>query len=235
MSDTRSITFTFCLCLVCSLLLTAAATGLKPRQEANARLDRQKNVLKAAGLLDEGKKLRPADVEKLFAARIQSVVTDSTGTPAPMETGEDTRTFFLRKDREGKNAEGYVLPLESRGLWGKIYGYLALEADGITVSGFTVYGHQETPGLGGEIEGKAFQQGFSGKRILDETHTFQGLKIAKGKATEEKEHTVDGISGATLTGTYLSEGLMQTLKHYEPVSRHFRDGKGNTYLGKEAP
>lgn len=234
MSETRSITFTFCLCLVCSLLLTAAATGLKPRQEANARLDRQKNVLKAAGLLSEGEKLKAPELEARFLRHIRPVSADREGRPAG-EDGENTLSFYLKTDGEGSGVEGYVLPIESRGLWGKIKGFIALEADGITVSGFTVYSHQETPGLGGEIEKNAFQQGFKGKKILDVAGTFRGLVIAKGKASEDPEHAVDGISGATLTGSYLSEGLMQTLKDYEPVSRSFRAKEGSRYLEKETP
>ncbi|HAS22676.1 MAG TPA: Na(+)-translocating NADH-quinone reductase subunit C, partial [Idiomarina loihiensis] len=37
------------LCLVCSIVVSGAAIGLKPMQEKNAALDMQKNVLDAAG------------------------------------------------------------------------------------------------------------------------------------------------------------------------------------------
>ncbi|TWI75371.1 Na+-transporting NADH:ubiquinone oxidoreductase subunit C [Desulfobotulus alkaliphilus] len=234
MSESRSIRFTLYLCLVCSILLTAAATGLKPRQEANARLDRQKNVLKAAGLLPEDRKLNAGEVEALFSTRIRAVTADGEGRPMEAENGT-TLHFFLQTDSSGTISEGYVLPLESRGLWGKIYGYLAMEADGIHISGFTVYAHQETPGLGGDIESRSFQQSFTGKAILDEKMNFRGLRVAKGKAPSDDPHSVDGISGATLTGNYLSEGILDVLKKFEPVSARFRAGEGDAYLMKETP
>ncbi|MBS0012998.1 MAG: NADH:ubiquinone reductase (Na(+)-transporting) subunit C, partial [Desulfobacterales bacterium] len=128
-----------------------------------------------------------------------------------------------------KNGEiqNYIIPIESQGLWGKIYGYMALENDGSTVAGFTVYEHSETPGLGGEIEKQWFQENFEGKKIVDRTGHFVAVQIAKGdvekQISEEKEsHYVDGISGATLTGRYLSRGLEKTLARYEPVSLCFR-------------
>ncbi|TYT73453.1 FMN-binding protein [Desulfobotulus mexicanus] len=234
MSESRSIRFTLYLCLVCSILLTAAATGLKPRQDANARLDRQKNVLKAAGLLPEDQKPTGTEVEALFSKRIRAVAADAEGRPVE-EGGDKTLVFFLKTDSNGTISEGYILPLESRGLWGKIYGYLALEADGVEISGFTVYAHQETPGLGGDIESRSFQQSFTGRRILDENNTFRGLRVAKGKASSDDPHSVDGISGATLTGNYLSEGIMDVLKRFEPVSARFRAGEGDGYLMKETP
>ena len=75
--------------------------------------------------------------------------------------------------------KAYVLPINTRGLWGKIHGYLALESDGSTVSGFTVYQHSETPGLGGEIEKDWFQKNFKGKRIVDQGGNFVSIGIAK--------------------------------------------------------
>jgi len=120
--------------------------------------------------------------------------------------------------------------VHSRGLWGKIEGYLALENDGATVAGFTVFSHGETPGLGGEIEAAWFQKNFRGKKIVDSSGAFTAIAIAKGKAAdrippERQANYVDGISGATLTGRFLSEGLQTTLAAYEKVSANFRDGR----------
>ena len=102
-----------------------------------------------------------------------------------------------------------------------------MDADGSTVRGFTVYQHQETPGLGGEIEKKWFQKNFQGKKIVNEQGEFVSVSVAKGQVEEvvpsgKKEHYVDGISGATMTGKFLSEGLADILAVYEPVSVRFR-------------
>jgi Na+-transporting NADH:ubiquinone oxidoreductase subunit C len=111
---------------------------------------------------------------------------------------------------------------------------MALENDGTTVKGFTVYQHSETPGLGGEIEKKWFQQNFEGKKIVDQQGNFVAVQVAKGSVPDSKEpHYVDGISGATLTGKYLSRGLEKTLSRYEPVSLCFRKNRLHCRLQEE--
>jgi Na+-transporting NADH:ubiquinone oxidoreductase subunit C len=123
--------------------------------------------------------------------------------------------------------EAYIIPIDSRGLWGRILGYLAIKDDGSTISGFTVYKHSETPGLGGEIEQNWFQKNFVGKKIVNLQGNFVSIRIAKGAvddiiSKEKQLNYVDGISGATLTGKFLSEGLQDILRDYEPVSVRFR-------------
>jgi len=120
-----------------------------------------------------------------------------------------------------------VIPINTRGLWGKIHGYLALKNDGATIAGFTVYQHNETPGLGGEIETAWFQKNFIDKKIVSREGDFISIKIAKGPVTaaipeDQQQHYVDGISGATLTGKFLTSGFETILSSYEPVSVRFR-------------
>lgn len=238
MSDThtKSVRFAFCLCLACSLLLTAAASGLKSRQDANVLLDKQKNILLAAGLLATDHKASRTEIQETFKARMRHVLTDQAGLVKKdtAETATDL-SFYVKTDAGGTHAEGYVVPLVSKGLWGKIFGYVALESDGVTIGGFTVYSHQETPGLGGEIETPAFQQNFIGKKITDAKGDFAGVAVAKGKAAdvvaeESLPNYVDGISGATLTGNFLSGGLQEVLKSFEPVADRFRSGEADAFL-----
>ncbi|MBU2454938.1 MAG: FMN-binding protein, partial [Proteobacteria bacterium] len=128
--------------------------------------------------------------------------------------------------QDNNQIKGYIIPINTRGLWGKIYGYLAFENDGQTVSGFSVFSHSETPGLGGEIESAWFQKNFKGKKILNSKNKFVSVGIAKGKAQnlprDLQDNYVDGISGATLTGKYLSQGIKETLVKYDSVSVTFR-------------
>ena len=128
---------------------------------------------------------------------------------------------------EEKQIRAYILPIDTRGLWGKIKGYLAVAEDGATITGFTVFSHAETPGLGGEIEKRWFQKNFIGKKIVDRAGQFVSISVAKGKVGEtvpedRRANTVDGISGATLTGKFLTAGLKSILSDYEPVSVRFR-------------
>ena len=99
-------------------------------------------------------------------------------------------------------------------------------------SGFSVFSHSETPGLGGEIESAWFQKNFKGKKIVNAQNKFVSVGIAKGKAEnlpkDKQANYVDGISGATLTGRFLSEGIKQTLIQYDSVSINFRQGQLKT-------
>ena len=228
MSDRfKSVIFAFVLCTVISVLLTAASTGLQQYQEKNIMLDRQKNILKAIGLIEAGRVYTPDAIEKMYQSNIQAVWADSSGKilAKPVNGEQDLPVYLYEKDNA---IRAYVVPINSRGLWGRIMGYLAIEGDGTTISGFTVYKHSETPGLGGEIENNWFQKNFVGKKIVDKQGEFVSISIAKGKISDripkaQQINYVDGISGATLTGKYLTAGMKQVLERYEPVSIRFRE------------
>jgi Na+-transporting NADH:ubiquinone oxidoreductase subunit C len=216
------ILFALVLSVICSLMISAAAVGLKGFQMENMELDKKINLLKAADLLGS-KKPSKIKINALYDAHIKAVRVDDQGkiitTDAP-----GALTLYLYQEKGAVN--GYILPINSRGLWGKIQGYLAFEKDGQTISGFSIFSHSETPGLGGEIESAWFQKNFKGKRILNAQNKFVSVGIAKGKTSnlpqDLQSHYVDGISGATLTGKYLSEGIQQTLVKYDSVSITFR-------------
>jgi Na+-transporting NADH:ubiquinone oxidoreductase subunit C len=225
-SSIKTVVFAVVLCLVISLLLTVASTGLQGRQQRNIKLDKQKNILKSVGLVKEEKSYSSEVIEKLYKENIQAFWADPDGKvlDRPQRGEQDLPVYIYQKDNEIK---AYIVPINSRGLWGRILGYLAIQDDGSTISGFTVYKHSETPGLGGEIEKRWFQKNFVGKRIVDQAGEFVSIAIAKGKAEEKvpektRMNYVDGISGATLTGKYLTEGMKQILSRYEPVSIRFR-------------
>ena len=230
MSDQlRSLLFAAATCLVCTISLTAASTGLKGFQQKNMAVDRQKSILKSISLIEENVGYTYEQINQLYADNIKCLWVDSTGSI--IEQGQKAKRelpiyLYLKNDR----IEAYILPINSRGLWGRIFGYLALKNDGSTIAGFTVYKHSETPGLGGEVEKRWFQKNFEGKKVVDRTGSFLSISIAKGDVKDtvpedRRINYVDGISGATLTGKYLSSGLKDILLEYEPVSLKFRTKK----------
>ncbi|BBO68890.1 Na(+)-translocating NADH-quinone reductase subunit C [Desulfosarcina alkanivorans] len=228
MSDQlKSIGFSALVALVCSLLLTGAATGLKERKMRNVALDRQKNILMSVGLVDPVGPSTAAQIEQSYRNNIRCYAVDGTGRIVAGQADADALPVcFYVKDSE---PAAYILPVDSRGLWGTIRGYMAIENDGETVAGFSVYSHNETPGLGGEIEKPWFQQNFVGKKIVDASGRFSAVGIAKGKvadavAEDRQVNFVDGISGATLTGKFLTGGLKDVLLDYEPLAEQFRAG-----------
>ena len=221
-SRLRVIGFAFLTSLICSVLITVSAVGLKDRQQTNMELDKKINILKAAGLVGEKKPGKPR-INELYDSHIREVMVDPRGKIIETFAPNALHLYFIRDD---DTITGYILPISTRGLWGKIHGYLAFENDGQTVSGFSVFNHSETPGLGGEIESNWFRKNFQGKKILNSENQFVSVGIAKGEVKNMPEnlqdHYVDGISGATLTGKYLSEGIKQTLEKYDAVSITFR-------------
>ena len=223
----KSLLYAAVLCIVCSLLLTAASSGLQPFQERNVLLDRQRNILAAAGLVAEGKRMSAADIEALYGRHIRPLRVDAAGRVLfdPEPSRESLPLYLVIID--GDRVEGYIVPIDAKGLWGPINAYLAFDDDGATVKGFTVYRHAETPGLGGEIEKKWFRDNWVGKKIVTRQGKFVSVGVAKGRVEEmmpadKREHYVDGISGATQTGKYLAAGIRDTLSQYEPVAVKFR-------------
>ncbi len=225
-SQMKSIVFAVSLCVACSLLLTAASTGLQSFQQRNMEADRQKNILLAMGLVEDDAKIGLDQLQTLYNTNVKSVRVDREGRILPSDgKSEDNLPLYLYVKQDLIKA--YVVPINTRGLWGEIHGYLALENDGATIRGFTVYKHSETPGLGGEIESRWFRKNFEKKKIINADGDFASINVAKGAVSEvvppsDRPNHVDGISGATLTGKYLSTGLKDILKDYEPVSINFR-------------
>ena len=232
-SPIKSLMFAAILCIVCSVLLTAANTGLKPLQQRNMAVDRHKNILVALGLIQEGQTMASKQVEALYNENVRSLWVDRDGKILSDAQRPSNRLALYLYVKQGK-VEAYVVPINTQGLWGEIQGYLAIDNDGATIRGFTVYKHQETPGLGGEIESRWFRKNFENKKIIDASGNFASIAIAKGAVQDvvpqpKRPNYVDGISGATMTGKFLTAGLKDILREYEPVSIAFRH-KNPRYL-----
>ena len=158
----RVIRFAIIVCLICSLMVSAAAVGLRDRQEANLLLDKRKNILKAVGLLTPG--MTESAVNQTYDDSIVGLVINPDGTvvegrdPADVDPEKEPDLMFVYERVDDGNVTAYTIPVSGKGLWSTLYGYLALDSDLNTVKGLTFYQHGETPGLGGEIEKPWFQE-----------------------------------------------------------------------------
>ena len=94
-----------------------------------------------------------------------------------------------------------VLPVRGYGLWGTLYGYLALEGDLTTISGIGFYNHKETPGLGGEVDNSKWKASWKGVRLYDlgRNPSVALVKTRSDSSSENAEYEVDALSGATFT------------------------------------
>ncbi len=237
-SNSYTLVFTGIVTIILGFLLSIAATSLKERQELNVAIDIKINILRSLDFPETQEEPWTTEIiQEMFNKNIISYVVDGTGEKVvgmkvedidPL-TQEDLSPVFCKK-RKGKEVEGYAVPISGKGLWSTLYGYFALEADGITVKGITFYKHGETPGLGGEVEKEWFTHNFIGKRIIDDQGNLVGIQVVKGQVDESSEnafHQVDGISGATMTSKGLNNFLMTDLQKYEPFFKRIRT-KGNS-------
>jgi len=221
--------FATVVCVVCSTALTFVAKGLEQRKLENRAIDRKKNILIALGLEDQLMALTTNEAFKAFYTEtIQEGVIDPNGqeipdrTPASIDPETEPDLLEVYKVVENDVVMGYAIPIEGKGLWSSLYGFLALEKDLETVRGITFYKHGETPGLGGEIEMPWFLNNFKGKKILDDQGRLKSIGVVKGKVDEviqkesDKKHYVDGISGATITSKGVTTLLKRWLQAYEP-------------------
>lgn len=228
-STARVLTVAFLLCLVCSVLVSAAAVGLRERQERNKLEEKHKNILLAAGLYQPESPV--AEQFRRIEARIVDLQTgefDHSLDPAAFDSrsaARDPQTSvpippqqdladIKRRSRyqdvylvleEGK-LQQLILPVHGKGLWSTMYGFVALKQDLNTVSGFSFYEHGETPGLGGEIDNPAWKGLWPGKRIYDDAGELR-IEVLKGTVDRQSDaaiHQVDGLSGATLTARGVS-------------------------------
>ena len=234
-----SIAFAALVCAVAAGLLSFASTQLRPLQEANAKLDKQKNVLVALKVGRDGERYDTervkafyadtadqATVQKLYETYVRPGVVDLASgdvvegaDPEALAPGQ-APIWTLVKD--GK-VEAVAIDAIGKGLWSTLYGFLALESDFNTVRGITFYSHGETAGLGARIEEGWFQNGFVGKKIFDEDGKLVSVAVAKG-ATAKGDHEVDGISGATLTCKGVTGLLANELKAYGKWIEKNREG-----------
>ena len=108
--------------------------------------------------------------------------------------------IYMVKDADG-GVEKYILPLYGKGLWGTMYGFIAMDKDLMTVAGFTFYEHVETPGLGGEVDNAKWKGSWKGKKALaaDGTILINVIKGLVDKTRPEAISQIDGLSGSTLT------------------------------------
>lgn len=226
--------FSIIICLGCGILLSGVSEGLRKRQELNLDLDVKKNILKAVVLREPiNPKTKAQEILDVYHHKIVELVVDAEGNivegkkPGDIAAGEK-KLYPLYIYKEGEEVVSYAFPIVGQGLWSTLYGYLALEADLVTVRGLTFYKHGETPGLGGEIEKDWFQNNFKGKKIWSvKESTLTPIIVVKGRAkeiyTDERvEHAVDGITAATITGNGVTELLDRCLKYYEPYFSKLR-------------
>lgn len=240
------------LCLACSVLVSVFAVGLKSIQDSKKLAFKQENILKAAGLWEDG-----MDPAAEFESRVQALLFDfETGEaiddskaigkidvrrdskkPDKSDAIENDIANIKRREKQTVvyklSADGrdiLVLPVRGYGLWSTLWGFIALDMtdasdgpDKITVAGLTFYDQKETPGLGGEVDNPNWKQKWIGKKVFDASWDVKA-KVTKGA---EGLYQVDALSGATITSSGVSNMLAYWLGD-EGFGSYVKDSVGGT-------
>jgi Na+-transporting NADH:ubiquinone oxidoreductase subunit C len=200
--------------VVVAFLLAFVSSSLKDTQTKNVELDKMKQILSALNVDTKGQNAEEIYNKYVTADPVFNVsgeqISENGGFKLNMATemgkSEAERQlplYICQVDGETK----YVIPLSGAGLWGAIWGYVALNEDKNTVYGVYFSHESETPGLGAEITSAKFQGQFPGKKLLKDGEIALGVE-KNGKVTEP-DYQVDGISGGTIT----SKGVDTMIKN----------------------
>lgn len=206
-SNTYIIVYSVVMVVVVAALLAVAAMSLKERQNINRLNEKKQSILKALSA-----------EECNFDTYIEAYAVNETGQKVEvndvfeltekLQEAFDNGFYPVFEAKDGR----VVVPVTGNGLWGPIWGYVALESDMNTIAG-VVFDHDgETPGLGAEIATPKHQAQYKDKQIF-EGDKFVSVSLRKGGAVD-KLHEVDAISGGTKTSDGVTEMLRDKLGRY---------------------
>ena len=215
-SNSYTIIYAAIMVVIVAFLLAFVSSSLKDMQNANVKNDTKKQILSAINVTE----VTDADAE--FAKyEVKDMLAQADGTLAPYEgafntsyKGEIAENRLHVFECKVDGATKYIIPIYGAGLWGPIWGYVALNDDKATVFGVYFTHAGETPGLGAEITTTKFQAPFVGKKVLENGEI--GLSVVKNGKVSKPDYEVDGISGGTITSQGVDAMIKDCLKLYNP-------------------
>ncbi len=228
-SNSYIIMYTIALTLVCAVVLGLTSEGLKPTQKANIDLEKKKFILQSFMGTDKVSTLKKEEIESIYKNRVKGVILKSNGEEisgvAEMvdvakeykkpEADRQLPFYIISSETDPSKTEFYVMPVFGFGLWDNIWGYVAVKGDMNTIAG-VVFDHKgETPGLGARITTPEIQDRYVGKQLFAEKQ-FKSVKMQKGEGNnyDSDPHSVDGMSGATLTANGINNMMDAYLGAY---------------------
>ena len=208
--------------IIVALGLAFTHQALSDRQTANVNIDKMQQILRSLNI-----DASAAEAQQKYDELVQNaylITPDGVKVEGSEGTTPDDLAFSTELDDESAaglavyeaEVDGslkYIIPMQGAGLWGPIWGYLAVEADGSTIYG-AEFGHQgETPGLGAEIVTPSFREQFAGKELVKEG-AFRSVAVVKPGQTAAGRDYVDGISGGTITSKGVDAMLLNSVGQY---------------------
>ncbi len=196
--------------VIVAFLLAFVSSTLKERQEVNVALDKKKQILAALNI-------RGLDDSESAKKYSEVVLKDEAFA---LNSGDYKAGNYKIYECQVDGRKKYVVPVYGMGLWGAIWGYIAVNEDGNTVYGAYFNHDSETAGLGAEIkDSKAWQDKFIGKKIYGADGN-PAIKVVKSSELKNPDGEVDGITGATLTSNGVSDMWQDGFKKYKTLLSH---------------
>jgi Na+-transporting NADH:ubiquinone oxidoreductase subunit C len=221
-SDVYAIIYAALVVVIVAFLLAGVSSLLKPIQDDNIRLDKKKQILASLNIknvVDAAAEYDNVIKSDPIVNVSGNVVNENGGFEVANDAVEDSNLPLYIAEVDGERK--YIIPMTGNGLWGGIWGYLALNDDCNTVYGVYFSHAGETPGLGAEIAADKFQNGFTmdkdGNPIVKKVYNEEGnvaLSVEKGKGKAAPEYHIDAVSGATLTCNGVDDMFKRKLAPY---------------------
>ena len=215
-SNSYTIIYASVMVVIVAFLLAFVSSSLRSIQDKNVELDTKKQILAALNIknVEDAEAEYNKYVKGDMLMNVDGTLTENTGafaTGYEKEAKEHQRLHVFVAEVNGETK--YVFPVYGAGLWGAIWGYVALNSDKDTVYGVYFSHASENPGLGAEIAGQQFQDEFLGKKTLDNGEVALG--VVKNGKVEKPDYQVDGISGGTITSVGVDAMLKACLNSYK--------------------
>ncbi|MDA8934645.1 NADH:ubiquinone reductase (Na(+)-transporting) subunit C [Flavobacteriales bacterium] len=220
-SNGYTFTFAILMVVVVGTLLAVASQGLKSRQDKNTSDKKMINILSAIKV-----EATRANAQEMFDTYVveSKIISgkDINAAAFDVDIQKEFRDKNLKlSDRnyplyicEKNGSRYYVIPVVGTGLWGPIWGFVALESDYKTIYGATFDHKGETPGLGAEIKQGFYSDQYAGEMVADTSGTFLPIVVVKDGSGKGMNSKVDGITGGTITSKGVEEMTTRTLAVY---------------------
>lgn len=215
-SNLYTVVYAALLVIFVAAALAFTNQALKETQKKNEEIDKKIQILRCVNVQSTAK-----DVEAKYDELVkETFLVNRDGSKAEGDAfktdvakayanGEALPVYVMEID----GATKYIIAMRGTGLWGPLWGYMALNDDKNTVFGVDFSHAGETPGLGAEISQPPFGRQFIGKEIF-KNGEFKSIAIVKPGKTAEGQDYVDGISGGTITSQGVHHMIYDSLNNY---------------------
>lgn len=232
-SNSYQIIYSAIMVVLVGAVLALIYMSLKPKQDENIANDTRNQILSALHIASPSEAEIPATYEKyvtqdLLIDRDGNVIDSAQNCAFGVDMSKNIkladadRQLPVFKCTIDDGSVKYVIPVYGAGLWGPIWGYVAMNADGQTIYGANFSHSGETPGLGARITEAGFQQQFEQKSLYKEG-VFKSVSVLKkGQKVTDGSDYVDAISGATITSRGVGTMMQQCMSAYEPFFKRLQ-------------